>query len=122
MGFLLSLLGFIDPISKITGQIAGAFAKKIDAQTEHERIAADEEVKTLQAKRDVLIAESSTPLNVLARTWLMAPPSIYIAKLFIWDKVLGWGSTDDLSNNLWWIVFVIYGFYFMSKMPSWFRR
>jgi hypothetical protein len=44
MGFLLSLLGFIDPISKITGQIAGAFAKKIDAQTEQEKVHAEEEL------------------------------------------------------------------------------
>lgn len=122
MGFLISLLGFIDPISKITGQIADAFAKKVDAQTERERIEADEQIKTLEARRAVLVAESGTPINALIRGWLVFPPSLYVAKLFVWDKVLGWGSTDDLSNNLWWIVFIIYAFYFVSTAPKWFRR
>lgn len=123
MGFLISLLGFIDPISKITGQIADAFAKKVDAQTERERIAADEEIKTLEARRAVLVAESGTPINALIRGWLVFPPSLYIAKIFVWDKVLGWGSTDDLSNNLWWIVTIVYGFYFVSSsVPKWFKR
>lgn len=122
MGFLISLLGFIDPISKITGQIADAFAKKVDAQTERERIEADQEIKTLEAKRAVLVAESSTPINALIRAWLVFPPSLYVAKIFVWDKVLGWGSTYDLSDNLWWIVFIIYAFYFLSSAPKWFRR
>lgn len=121
MGFLSLILGFIDPISKITGQIADAFAKKLDAQTERERIEADQTIKTLQAKRDVLIAESTSPINSIIRGWLVFPPSLYIAKLFVWDKVLGWGSTDDLSNNLWWIVFIIYGFYFVTTAPKWFK-
>lgn len=114
-GLLPFLLKLIDPVTAITKGIIEWQNKKLDAQTTQAKIEADEQIELLKAKQAVLIAESTTPVNVLVRAWLVAPPSIYIAKLFVWDKVLGWGSTDDLSNNLWWIVFAIYGFYFLSS-------
>lgn len=120
---MLSILGLLLPTAlSLTGQIVDWQAKKINAQTEHERIEADEHIKMLSARRDVLVAEAGTPWNAVARAWLILPPSIYIAKLFVWDKVLGWGSTDGLSDNLWWIVTVIYAFYFLGDVSKIFKR
>lgn len=118
LGFLPKL---IDPIATITNKIIDLRAKQIDAQTEQERIHVDEQINVLRAQQAVLVAEASHPINAWARFWLMFPPSVYTAKIFVWDKVLGWGSTDNLSTELWWIVITVYGFYFVSS-TRWFRR
>lgn len=122
-GLLGSLLGIFPTIASITEKIIDWQAKKADAQTERERIEADENIKVLQAKRDVLIAESSSPWNSLFRLWLALPPSIYIAKLIVWDKIISPNSiTEDLSSNLWWIVFSVYAFYFAADLGRLLRR
>ena len=122
MGWLTTLLGLVPTALSVTQQIIDWQAKKLNATTEQQRIEADEQIKMLEARRDVLIAESRSPGNILVRAWLVLPPSIYIAKLFVWDKVLGWGTTDPLDNNLWWIVFTIYGFYFLADVTRVFKR
>lgn len=122
MGFLATLLGFAPTVLSLTQQIVAWQEKKINAQTEQQRIEADERIKMLEAKRNVLIAESSTPWNSIVRAWLVLPPSIYVAKLFVWDKVLGWGSTDPLSSILEWIVVIVYGFYFMADVTRMLKR
>ena len=122
MGFISILLGLIDPISKITNKIIDLRIQQANAQTEQAKIAADEEVSKLQAQRDVLVAESGSKINALIRILFALPCAIYINKLIIFDKVLGWGSTDDLSNNLWWIVFTVIGFYFVQSIASIIKR
>lgn len=122
MGFISILLGLIDPISKITNKIIDLRIQQANAQTEQARIAADEEVSKLQAQRDVLVAESGSKINAIIRIAFALPCAIYINKLILVDKVLGWGSTDDLSNNLWWIVFTVIGFYFVQSIASIIKR
>ena len=122
MGFISILLGLIDPISKITNKIIDLRIQQANAQTEQAKIAADEEVSKLQAQRDVLVAESGSKINAIIRIAFALPCAIYINKLILIDKVLGWGSTDDLSNNLWWIVFTVIGFYFVQSIASIIKR
>ena len=122
MGFISILLGLVDPISKITNKIIDLRIQQANAQTEQAKIAADEEVSKLQAQRDVLVAESGSKINALIRILFAAPCAIYINKLIVYDKVLGWGSTDDLSNNLWWIVTVVIGFYFVQSIATIIKR
>jgi hypothetical protein len=45
-------------------------------------------------------------------------PAVYLSKLFIWDKMLGLGRTDDLSNNLWYVAMTVVGFYFLQWTVS----
>ena len=122
MGFISILLGLVDPISKITNKIIDLRIQQANAQTEQAKIAADEEVSKLQAQRDVLVAESGSKINAIIRIAFALPCAIYINKLILIDKVLGWGSTDDLSNNLWWIVFTVIGFYFVQSIASIIKR
>lgn len=122
MGFISILLGLVDPISKITNKIIDLRVQQANAETERQRIEADEEVKKLQMQRDVLVAESGSKINALIRILFAFPCALYINKLIVIDKVLGWGSTDDLSNNLWWIVFTVIGFYFVQSIASIIKR
>lgn len=119
---LAFLMGLIDPVSRITQGIIDWQTKKLVAQTDTQRIEADQNIAQLQARRDVLIAESKSPWNVLARMALMIGPCFYVAKIFIWDKMLGLGSTDDLTPNEWYLVFVVYGFYFLDSMKGIIRK
>jgi hypothetical protein len=125
MGWLSALgwLGkLVDPVSSIAKELAKAYAEKQNAQTEQARIEANERIKALEARRSVLIAESRHPWNAIARAFLAAPVGIFLWKVIVWDKVLGWGATDDLSQNLWNITFIVVGFYFVDSIASRFRR
>jgi hypothetical protein len=122
MGFISILLGLIDPISKITNKIIDLRIQQANATTQQQKIAADEEVSKLQMQRDVLVAESGSKINAIIRILFAFPCAVYINKLILIDKIFGWGSTDDLSNNLWWIVFTVIGFYFVQSIASIIKR
>lgn len=121
LAFLFSL---INPLSSIVGKIADAKVELAKAQTDEERIHAQERISTLQSRRDVMVAEAQGPfgwINSLMRGLLALGPTVYLLKIFIWDKVLQsvtHGSTDPLDANLWYVVMVVLGFYFLDSMTS----
>lgn len=115
------LVGLINPLSAIAGKIADYKIVEAKAETDQERIHAQERIKALEAKRDVLVAEANMPGNIIMRAWLAFPPSVVVAKILIWDKALGqWthGHTDALDPNLWWLVMAVYGFYFVQQITN----
>jgi hypothetical protein len=82
------LFGLIDPVTRIIGKLADAKVDLAKAQTDQERIHAEERVKGLEARRDVLIAEAGSRINAMIRAGFALPFVIYNAKLVLWDKVL----------------------------------
>jgi len=122
MGFISIFLGLVDPISKITNKIIDLRIQQANATTQQQKIAADEEVSKLQMQRDVLVAESGSKINAIIRILFAFPCAVYINKLIIYDKVLGWGNTDDLSSNLWWLLMTVVGFYFVQSIASILKR
>jgi hypothetical protein len=119
------LLALIDPISRIVGKIADARLEAARAETDRERVAAEERVRALQARRDVLVAESGNRANAWMRLFIAAGPALYLNKIFIWDKVLGpltGGSTDALDDNLWKVVAAVIGFYFLYEASRFLAR
>jgi hypothetical protein len=117
------LLGLIDPISRIAGKIADVRIERAKAETDREKIAADERIKSLEARRDVMAAEAPfTRLNVLMRGFIAIGPALYLNKIFIWDKVLGWGRTDPLDTNLWSVVIAVISFYFLYDIAARLKR
>jgi hypothetical protein len=119
------LLGALNPISQITGQIANAKIALHNAETDQDRIAAEERVKTLEARKAVLIAESGSRLNSFMRAALAVGPMLYLNKIFIWDKVLGGltaGRTDPIDANLWNVIIAVIGFYVLYDMAARLKR
>jgi hypothetical protein len=110
------LLGLIDPVARITEQIVKARALTLDAATQQEKIRSEERVKSLEARRDVLIAESGSRINSLVRLGFALPFLAYNGKLVVWDKILGLGSTDPLSEHLMMIEGLTLSFYFMHDI------
>lgn len=139
-------MGFLALIGGLPGLISGAFGTingitkalsdakiaAINATTAQEKIIADERVFTLQARRDVMIAEagSGSRLNLIIRSVLAIGPASVILKLFLWDKVIGSlvgcsqavkgtcgiFTTDTLDANMWTVITVVLGFYFVSEV------
>lgn len=96
-------------------QLNKAYDRKLTAENDHERLEADKEIAYLQAKRDVLLAEASNPITAWVRPAFALPFVLYNAKLVVWDKVLGLGTTDPLSPELVQIELAVIGFYFFGR-------
>lgn len=133
ISFLLGLIpGAFSTINGITNAISNERIRKIDATTDQERIRADERIKSLEAKRSVLVAEAGTSrVNAFLRAALAVPIVVVLGKFYIWDKVIGsfsgcagqMGSalecatfrTDPLDTNQWAIITAVVGFYFLYE-------
>ena len=112
---LLGLIpGLFNTITSITGAISNEKIALINATTEQERIRIQERINVLQSQRDVLVADAAhSNLDIWIRSGLAIGPMVYLLKIFIWDKVLNYGSTDSLDANLWHVVMAVVGFYFL---------
>jgi hypothetical protein len=119
LAFLLSL---VNPVSRIVDKIAPARLAAEQAKSDEERIAAEERAKALEARRDVLVAESGSRVNGLVRAGFALPFVIYNAKLMLWDKVFSLGATDALSPELFQIEIAVIGFYFLYDIAARLRR
>lgn len=124
---LKALTGFSDAITNISKAIADAKIAAINATTEQERISADERTKALEARRDLMIAEAQagSRANIWIRTGMALPVAILLWKVFVGDKVLGqWTGwrTDPLDENLWHVVWIVLGFYFLYEITRAVKR
>lgn len=109
-------LNLLNPLGAIGKSLAEAYAAKQNATTDQARIAADATIKTLEARRDVLVAESRHPWNVAMRGFLAMPTGILLWKVMVWDKTIG-GFTA-VSEDVWHVVWIVLGFYFLSEITN----
>lgn len=134
LAILQSLLGFVDPLTKITKTIADTKVELAKAQNDAERMRLEERLKGLQLQLEayttIQATEAKNPisaaLNSAMRFLIAFGPMVYLNKVLFWDKVVGSfmghsksGSmfdTDALSDpNLWWVVIAAVGFYMVTK-------
>lgn len=124
--------GAFGTINGITAAISNAKIASINATTAQEKIVADERVSTLTLRRDLMVAEaaSGSKLNVRMRFALALGPASILLKIFLWDKVIGslvgcsqaakgtcgMFVTDPMDANLWTVVTIVLGFYFVSEV------
>lgn len=113
------LPGLFTTVSSITNAITNEKINLAQAQNTSDQIAVSEKIASLEAKRDVLIAESGTSkINAIIRGCIGGSVAFLLAKLFVWDKALGtWthGSTDSIDPNLWSVIMATIGFYFVYE-------
>ena len=88
----------------ISGLIA-AYKAKLDAGNTEDRIAADLAAKDLELQGREREFNTKQNISDEGRWWTAAPRAlvcwafaIFVMKVVVWDKVLGWGSTDPLSG------------------------
>ncbi len=102
-------------ISAIGKQLNEAYQAKLEARNDHERIAADKWIAQLEAQQSVLLKEQSHKLTSWIRPAYAALFWVYLAKIIIYDKVLGLGVTDPLGGYLEEIMMTIIMAYFLTR-------
>lgn len=112
---LALLFSLVSPLTKVAKDIVAAKTRKVHAQTELARIEADVEVRQLEARQDVLVAEQSSYVTKWIRPAFALPFILYNFKVVVWDKVLGLGTTDDLSSYYWQLQMIVFGAYFLTR-------
>jgi hypothetical protein len=132
MWALLSIIpNAFKTIDGITSAIANERLKKIQATTDQQKIKADENIKHLEAIRDVRMAKMENPLTALMMFLYGVGPAVLLTKIYVWDKVIGSFAgcaglagqaaecnvfrTDPLDANLWWVITAQIAFYFIAK-------
>lgn len=95
------LLGlFTGPLRGISNDLKEAYQSKLNAANDKERMAADERISILEARKSVILSSQSSPTERWIRFGYALPFVVYNGKLILWDKVLGWGVTDALGPEL----------------------
>ena len=111
----MGLLDWLNPLQAITGSLERAYQAKLAAANDTDRIAADVEIETLKARRDVVIAASLNDKWWSPRTIMGWSAALYVGKIVVWDTVLQWGVTPNPGEQVTMIVMTIVGFYFVAK-------
>lgn len=124
---LLSLLNplqmLISPLEKIGKQIAEVKMAKITAKGEKDQLVHNERIVVLEGRRDILLEETKHVATRWIRPVFALPFIIYNLKVVVWDAVLGWGVTDPLSKDMWYVELTIVGFYFLGRpLEKYFKK
>lgn len=119
LGLLNLLPTAFNTINGITSAISNERLKLIQAKTDEQKIQSQERIASLQAKRDILVAESGTSkINAIIRGCIGGSVAVVLGKIYVWDKALGeWthGRTEALDPNLWNVIMATIGFYFLYE-------
>lgn len=89
--------------------------KKNDSDTQRLRDILSAEVEARKLQTQVLIAEQQWWATAIIRPLIAWPIGIYIWKVVVWDKVLGWGVTDPLTGGTEWVMTAVVTAYFLAR-------
>lgn len=111
------LLGWLvgGGIASIGKELRQARLDKLNAQNDEQRINADLRIAELQAQQAILIAEQGSPLTSWIRPAVAFPFVIYLFKVIVWDFVLGLGTTPTLPEELYHLMMLVFGAYFLVR-------
>jgi hypothetical protein len=106
MEWLLKL--FTGPVlNAITGPIVEAYKAKLGAENNQDGKIVELASKAIDAEIDARREASKILVAEQGRWWTAAPRAItcwsfaiFVAKVVVWDKVLGLGSTDALTGDV----------------------
>lgn len=102
-------------LSGVADRIGDAYERKLQAQTDSDKMRIDAEIDTLTLQQQVLIAEQGNWMTRWIRPAFALPFVIYDFKIVVWDKVLKLGTTDPLSPEFWQLQMIVFGAYFITR-------
>jgi hypothetical protein len=118
LGILSFLTGLSGPIQYITGKLADLGIAKANAATDKEKNELDAAIQEAHDRKAELVAEVAnrfaSTLNASMRFLLALGPTLYVTKIFLWDKVIGsWPTfrTDSVTTEQWAVVAAVLAFY-----------
>lgn len=101
-------------LTTIMSGVTDAYKAKLQAGNDQDKLAADLAARELAIQAQdadiqgrLALADGAGPRKLIGYS-----VGIYIAKLLVWDKTLGLGSTDDVSDRLFWIITTVIVAYF----------
>lgn len=97
-------------LTSVGEQLNVAYANRLKAQTDEQKLEADMVISQLQARVDAQARDSENPVTRWIRPALAAPFIFYL-----WDRVLGLGLLPPLPLELYPILDSIIGFYFLGR-------
>lgn len=142
MGFVTggpvgALLGMakdvVGPLTDVFRKIEDTKVQLALAKNDSEKNQLTAQLGALQVQADVLKTQANlqaeeshvTRLNIMVRSWIGVAVAIVLTKILVYDKAFGqWthGSTDALDPNLWYVVMMVLGFYFVHAAIGMFRK
>ena len=117
--------GGLNAIGNIVTQIVALKQQKVNAKTELEKASIDASIKMLEDQKEVLIQGTKSNVDLYSRLFLMIPIGVYLWKFIIWDKVFNHltdGITDGLPLEIWYLVYAVFGFYFVTDLTRILKR
>ena len=101
-------------VNQIAGQFLDAYKAKLAAGTSADSIAADLakqrialETRESELAQQVTRGEQGSLWTALPRALIEYTVAVFFAKVVIWDNVLQWGSTPNLSPPIWSICMIV---------------
>lgn len=98
----------------LAAEMRQAHQNKLAAENDGQRVAADHDIARIAAQIEAQTRGAGTWLPKVTRALWSAPFILYVWKLIVWDKMLGWGVTDGLGDYELWVGKVIIVFYFVT--------
>lgn len=111
----MSILSWLNPVKAITDALANAYAAKLAAKNDAERVEADKQIAYFERQMDLAQTAAEHDKWYQPRPLMAYGATAFVLKLFVWDTVLGWGVTPDPGPTVTGLAMVIVGFYFGSK-------
>jgi len=108
--------------TKIVDRLADAYEAKQKAETSKQKIAADVAIERLNAQLAAQVQGDASWLPKAVRAAFGAITLAYLAKLVIWDTVLGMGATNALGGFADWTMRAVVVFYFLDGSLAKLRR
>ena len=102
-------------VGEIGGKLNDRLQIRLDAKNDEDRLNTEKEIAILNSQKAILIEEQKSKLTSWIRPAIAAPFVLYLWKIVVWDKMLGLGSTPDLSTEQHAIMGVVIGAYFLTR-------
>lgn len=119
----MAFLDFLNPLKHITDAIVQWQIVKENAKNDSERIAAEQKIAELEARRDVQVAATVHDKWYGPRSLIGYIVVAFLGKLFVWDTVLGLGVTPYPGALIMEITTAVVAFYFVAEgLKGLFRR
>ena len=102
MGMIFGFLG-----GPLLNNLLGAYKARLENASGQDKMAVELAIKEIEAEIDARRNANTIIIAEQGRWWTAAPRAIvqwsfalFVAKVVVWDKVLGWGSTDPLNGDV----------------------
>lgn len=110
-------------VASIGDQLNKAYQAKLNAKNQKERVEADILIEQLRTQQAIVIAEQQNWLTRGVRPAIAYPFAFYLAKILIWDKCFGLGSTPDIPQHMWYMYGGVMTAYFgVRPFEKWLLR